>query len=144
MARQRLSWMIIVGKRKQPRKQPRFGSTKLGDEKAFPGKSMVINAGVASLPELLARTARRFDLAILPQTEQEGGGSKDMIEAALLGSGRPILIVPYLQEGGIRFDLILVCWDGSHNAARAIAELDAIPRTRQAGRSGNRRNWGAR
>jgi nucleotide-binding universal stress UspA family protein len=89
------------------------------------GESMVINAGVASLPELLARTARRFDLAILPQTDQEDGGSKDMIEAALLGSGRPILIVPYLQEGGIRFDLILVCWDGSHNAARAIA--DSMP-----------------
>jgi nucleotide-binding universal stress UspA family protein len=35
------------------------------------------------------------------------------------------LIVPYFQEGGVKFDRILVCWDGSHNAARAIA--DAMP-----------------
>ena len=48
-----------------------------------------------------------------------------MIEAALLGSGRPILIVPNFKEGGAKFDRVLVCWDGSHNAARAIA--DAMP-----------------
>jgi nucleotide-binding universal stress UspA family protein len=48
-----------------------------------------------------------------------------MIEAALLGSGRPIVIVPHYQQGAVKFDRILVCWDGSHNAARAIA--DAMP-----------------
>lgn len=48
-----------------------------------------------------------------------------MIEATLLGSGRPILIVPYFGDGGVKFDRILVCWDGSRNAARAIA--DAMP-----------------
>ena len=89
-------------------------------------ESMVLNAGTVSLPELLARTARRFDLTILPQADPEDGRSGEvMIEAALLGSGRPILIVPYFQEGGVKFDRILVCWDGSHNAARAIA--DAMP-----------------
>lgn len=89
-------------------------------------ESMVLNAGVSSLPELLARTARRFDLTILPQADPEDGRSGEMmIEAALLGSGRPILIVPHLQDGGVEFDRILACWDGSHNAARAIA--DAMP-----------------
>lgn len=89
-------------------------------------ESMVLNAEASSLPELLARTARRFDLTILPQADPEDGRSGDeMIEAALLGSGRPILIVPYLEEGGAKFDRILVCWNGSHNAARAIA--DAMP-----------------
>jgi nucleotide-binding universal stress UspA family protein len=89
-------------------------------------ESMVLNAGAINLPELLARTARRFDLTILPQADPEGDGSEEvMIEAALLGSGRPIVIVPYFQEGGVKFDRILVCWDGSHNAARAIA--DAMP-----------------
>lgn len=89
-------------------------------------ESMVLSAGAISLPELLARTARRFDLTILPQADPEGDGSEDvMIEAALLGSGRPIVIVPYFQEDGVKFDRILVCWDGSHNAARAIA--DAMP-----------------
>jgi hypothetical protein len=89
-------------------------------------ESIVLNAGAISLPELLARTARRFDLTILPQADPEDGRSGEvMIEAVLLGSGRPVLIVPCLQEGGVKFDRILVCWDGSHNAARAIA--DAMP-----------------
>lgn len=89
-------------------------------------ESMILNAGAIRLPELLARTARRFDLTIVPQAGPEDGHSGEvMIEAALLGSGRPILIVPNFQEGGAKFDRVLVCWDGSHNAARAIA--DALP-----------------
>jgi nucleotide-binding universal stress UspA family protein len=89
-------------------------------------ESMVLTAAAVGIPELLARTARRFDLTILPQADPQGEGSeKAMIEAVLLGSGRPILIVPYFQEGGVKFERVLVCWDGSHNAARAIA--DAMP-----------------
>ena len=58
-------------------------------------ESMILNAGAIRLPELLARTARRFDLTIVPQAGSEDGRSGEvMIEAALLGSGRPILIVP--------------------------------------------------
>jgi nucleotide-binding universal stress UspA family protein len=45
-----------------------------------------------------------------------------MIDSVLLGSGRPILIVPFFREGAIKFDRILVCWDGSQNAARAVAD----------------------
>lgn len=89
-------------------------------------ESIVLTAEAIHLPELLARTARRFDLTILPQADPTGGGTEDaMIEAALLGSGRPIVIVPHFQEGGAKFERVLVCWDGSHNAARAIA--DAMP-----------------
>jgi nucleotide-binding universal stress UspA family protein len=86
-------------------------------------ESLVLDEGAFSLPELFARTARRFDLTILPQPDPENGRSAEiMIDAALLGSGRPILIVPYFWEGGVKFDRVLVCWDGSLNAARAIAD----------------------
>jgi hypothetical protein len=89
-------------------------------------ESVVLDAGVVNLPELLARTARRFDLTILPQADPEDERSEEMmIEAVLLGSGRPILIVPDFPEGGVKFDRVLICWDGSQNAARAIA--DAMP-----------------
>ncbi|WFU23672.1 universal stress protein [Bradyrhizobium sp. CB1717] len=87
---------------------------------------IVLSAGAVSLPERLAYAARRFDLTILPQANDEDERSGDaMIEAALLGSGRPVLIVPCFQDGEVKFDRILVCWDGSRNAARAIA--DAMP-----------------
>lgn len=86
-------------------------------------ESMTLNAGAFSFSELLARTARKFDLSILPQPDPEHGRSAEiMINAALLGSGRPILIVPYFQESVVKFDRVLVCWNGSHNAARAIAD----------------------
>ena len=48
-----------------------------------------------------------------------------IIEAALFESGRPVLVVPYIQKQGLKLDRVLVCWDASRNAARAIA--DAMP-----------------
>ena len=47
------------------------------------------------------------------------------IEAALFETGRPVLVVPYIQKTGVKLDRVMVCWDGSRNAARAIA--DALP-----------------
>jgi nucleotide-binding universal stress UspA family protein len=89
-------------------------------------ESMILDARGPGLADLLARTARKFDLTIFPQADPEYGRSgQAMIEAALLGSGRPILVVPTFQEDRVKFDQVLVCWDGSHNAARAIA--DAMP-----------------
>jgi hypothetical protein len=52
-------------------------------------ESMVLTAAAIGLPAILARTARRFDLTILPQAGPEGDGFEEaMIETALLGSGR--------------------------------------------------------
>ncbi|HEY7297031.1 MAG TPA: universal stress protein [Xanthobacteraceae bacterium] len=76
--------------------------------------------------DLFGRIARRFDLSLIQQAEP-GKDSADplVIEAALFDSGRPVLVVPYINQGGARFDRILVCWDGSRGAARAIG--DAMP-----------------
>jgi nucleotide-binding universal stress UspA family protein len=51
------------------------------------------------------------------------------IESALFGSGRPVVVVPYIQEQGLKLGRVLACWDGSHHAARAIA--DAMPLLRR-------------
>ena len=48
-----------------------------------------------------------------------------IVEAALFDSGRPMLVVPYIQRNGLKLDRILLCWDGSRSAARAAA--DALP-----------------
>lgn len=42
-----------------------------------------------------------------------------------------MLVVPYIQKTGIKLDRVMVCWDGSRNAARAVA--DAMPLLRRAG-----------
>ncbi len=76
--------------------------------------------------DLFGRLARRFDLSVIAQAEPKGGPAEDLvIEGALFGSGRPLIVVPYIHKGGLKLDRMLVCWDGSRPAARAIG--DAMP-----------------
>jgi nucleotide-binding universal stress UspA family protein len=42
-----------------------------------------------------------------------------------------VLIVPYIQEAGVKFDRIMVGWDGGACAARAVS--DAMPFLERAG-----------
>jgi nucleotide-binding universal stress UspA family protein len=48
-----------------------------------------------------------------------------LMEAALFESGRPMLVVPYIQKAPLNLDRVICCWDGSRTAARAIG--DAMP-----------------
>jgi nucleotide-binding universal stress UspA family protein len=50
----------------------------------------------------------------------------------LFESGRPIIIVPYIQKAPLKLDRVMVCWDGGRQAARAAA--DAMPLLKRAGR----------
>lgn len=94
--------------------------------------SIIISATAHGAADRLGELAREYDLSILPQAEPDGDIAETMIiEAALFSSGRPVLVVPYVQSTGLRLDRVLVCWDGSQNAARAAA--DAMPFLRRAG-----------
>jgi nucleotide-binding universal stress UspA family protein len=76
--------------------------------------------------DTFGRIARRFDLLVVRQAEPERTSPADLIiEAALFSTGRPVVIVPYIQNDGPKFDRIMLCWDGSHCAARAAS--DAMP-----------------
>jgi nucleotide-binding universal stress UspA family protein len=89
-------------------------------------QSRMIPSGLAGAADLFGRIARRFDLSIVRQAEPESVAPQDLIiEAALFESGRPVLVVPYIQREALKLDRVLVCWDASRNAARAIA--DAMP-----------------
>ena len=52
-------------------------------------------------------------------------------ESALFEAGRPVIFVPYIQKAPLKLDNVMVCWDGSRSAARAIA--DAMPLLERAG-----------
>ena len=91
-----------------------------------------IQAGSSAAPDTFARIARRFDLSIVSQPRPDSSGSDAMfVEAALFGSGRPVLIIPYIQTTGLKLERVMVCWDGSRAAARATA--DALPLLAKAG-----------
>jgi nucleotide-binding universal stress UspA family protein len=76
-------------------------------------------------PLILSTLARRFDLGVLMQSEPNGVDNDDMIETSLFQSGRPIMVVPYIQKDGLKLDHVVCCWDGSRAAARAIN--DGLP-----------------
>lgn len=89
-------------------------------------ESRMVDASVAGAADLFGRIARRFDIAVVGQARREQGASEELlIEGALFGSGRPVIIVPYIQEQGLKLESVIICWDGSRPAARAIA--DAMP-----------------
>jgi nucleotide-binding universal stress UspA family protein len=76
--------------------------------------------------EMFGRIGRRFDLNVVRQAEPETSSPAPLIiEAALFETGRPALIVPYIQKTPAKLDRIMVCWDGSRSAARAAS--DAMP-----------------
>jgi nucleotide-binding universal stress UspA family protein len=76
--------------------------------------------------ETFGLTARHYDLSVVAQAQPQGDGIEDLaIQAALFDSGRPVLVVPYIQKEGIKLGRVMVCWDGSRSAARAVA--DALP-----------------
>ncbi len=94
---------------------------------------LTLSASFAGVGEQFGRIARRFDLSIVGQAEPETSAVEEIIaESALFESGRPVIIVPYIQKAPLKLDNVMLCWDGSRAAARAIA--DAMPLLVKAGR----------
>jgi nucleotide-binding universal stress UspA family protein len=98
-----------------------------------------INSDSIAFPATADEAARRFgeiardyDLSVVAQAEPDGDiGETLAIEAALFNSGRPVLVVPYIHSTGLRLGRVMVCWDGSRSAARAVG--DAMPLLRRVG-----------
>ncbi len=82
--------------------------------------------------EVLTRRARRADLLVLGQERGEEGvlDRRGVPDTVVLTAGRPALIVPYV---GARLPVgrrVLVAWNGSREAVRAVN--DALPLLRRA------------
>jgi nucleotide-binding universal stress UspA family protein len=93
--------------------------------------SRVLRDDVENAALIFSEIARNYDLSVIAQAEPEDGLTQTLaVEAALFDSGRPVLVVPYIQTEPIRLDRVMVCWDGSRNAARAIS--DSLPLLKRA------------
>lgn len=65
--------------------------------------------------------SRLYDLNIVAQPDSSNPSQTDFLaEAVLFGSGRPMLMVPYINRGTFKSDRVLICWDGRAPAARAV------------------------
>jgi nucleotide-binding universal stress UspA family protein len=77
--------------------------------------------------------ARYADLVVVSQTDSDEvlpGVMSDFPEYVVMNSGRPVLIVPYAGEFAHVGKKVLIAWDGSMEASRAIN--GAMPFLRQA------------
>lgn len=72
---------------------------------------------------LLALHGRYVDLIVVGQPE--AGTSTVAVEAALFSTGRPVLLVPYTGAAKSIACRVLIAWNGSREAARAVN--DALP-----------------
>jgi len=77
--------------------------------------------------EVISLNARYFDLTLIGQSEVEGFGAlaEQLPERIVLASGRPVLIVPYAGEFARIGEHMVIAWNESREAARAVN--DAMP-----------------
>ena len=92
---------------------------------AVSAESRLIEASMSGATKVFGSIARSFDLSIVGQADPNSLRDDLMVEGALFDSGRPVLVVPYIQRTGLKLDRVMACWDGSRNAARAFN--DAMP-----------------
>jgi nucleotide-binding universal stress UspA family protein len=79
--------------------------------------------------DAVATQARYHDLVVLGLGANRPE-ERDVAEAAIFQSGRPVLVVPE-RDGSGKFDRVMVAWDGSRVAARAVADArDFLDRAR--------------
>jgi len=82
---------------------------------------------------VVAAAARVADLVIMGQPEPETAeAATDYTAAAevVMHGGRPVLVIPYAGDFKPAFDRVLVAWNDSREATRALA--DAMPFLREA------------
>lgn len=111
------------------------GDAQHGAEQAF--RSAAARAGLASVEwrapagpaiETAVAHGRTTDLIVVSQVRPDAEGARfaaDLIDSAVLSTGRPVLVVPYIGIGATLGENVLIAWDGGHEASRAIA--DAMP-----------------
>jgi nucleotide-binding universal stress UspA family protein len=80
----------------------------------------------ADIPAHFARAARLKDMSIVPVKSHDGQSEK-IVEGLIFESGRPVLICPeeFAAELAGAFDNVVIAWDHTAPAARAVA--DALP-----------------
>lgn len=88
----------------------------------------VVRAGESSPSATVALHGRASDLLIVSQQNRddvEAAHENEFVEQTLLTAGRPVMVLPSSGDFPVVGERVLLCWDGSREAARALA--DAAP-----------------
>ena len=90
-------------------------------------------AHASAVPEALARQSAGADLLVMSQPDPSLPEYRQRLaelEKLLLASARPVLLIPYTHLEPLQARRVLVAWDGSREAVRALT--DALPLLRRA------------
>ena len=103
----------------------RFADAAKRNQIAF--ETRVVQVLDTEVGDALATSARHADLVILGQHDPDdpASGPRSLPEGVILASGRPALLVPYVGAAATFGQRVMVAWDASREAARAVN--DALP-----------------
>ena len=97
---------------------------------AAPNELKRVDAFEQEVGRICARRARTADVTVMGWTPGGGDMERALFEACLFDSGRPVLIVPAGYAFRALPQRVLLAWNGSREAARALRE--ALPLIRHA------------
>jgi nucleotide-binding universal stress UspA family protein len=82
----------------------------------------VVEVLMGGAPEAFLNQCRLTDLVVVGQDDPDQPEPlRDLVlEAALMEGGAPLLVVPYIAKPPLKFDRVMIAWDGSKTAARAV------------------------
>jgi nucleotide-binding universal stress UspA family protein len=124
-----LRYDLIASATEELRERATEASTKLaadGNANGVRMSSLALDCFEGADFDTFKEMLRIFDLVIVEQADRGAHeGRTRVIEALVLASGPPVLVVPYIHSGLASLKNILVAWDGSAPAARALS--DALP-----------------
>lgn len=80
--------------------------------------------------QLVARYGRSCDMIVLRQPREDDWDENEALTGALFGSGRPVIVLPSEGKHPQTIERILIAWDDSVEAARAVCA--ALPLLRRA------------
>ena len=82
-----------------------------------------------ALDECLIEQGRYFDLIVVGQYDPDDSGLyavENMPDRLIMAVGRPVLVIPYAGSFPVVGDNVIVSWDGSRQATRAVNDAMVI------------------
>ena len=68
-------------------------------------ETRILEASISGAADQLGHLARRFDIAVAGQPAREHPAAEEVVdEGVLFESGRPVVFVPFIHNGGMKFE----------------------------------------
>ena len=89
----------------------------------------VLDQQIGDIARVVSQHARHADLTILGQPDPDRNGrtlSLDVVERVVLDAGGPVLVIPYAGTFASVGRRVMLAWNGSREACRALHDATAV------------------